>query len=149
MSTSHVSPRLDRPAALLALAVVVGACGLAPSIGARSWGLASTDQAGAEQRVEVTDTSGLVKDVQFDPADANLFDGVTAPAGMPNALDIPWTAGPCDAVTAITIAERGPGLTVTVAITPGPAPCDAFGTPRAIRLTLASPVLPAAVSVTQ
>ncbi len=149
MSTPHVTDRLARPAALLALAVIVSACGLVPSVGARSWGLFTTDQAGSGQSVQVTDTSGLVNDVQFDPADANLFEGVTAPAGMPNTLDIPWTAGPCDAATAITIVGRGPGLAVTVAITPGAVPCDAFGMPRAIRLNLAKPVLPAAVSVAQ
>jgi hypothetical protein len=129
--------------------VVLGACSVVPEFGPRSWRLATSNQAGVEQSVQVTDTSGLVRDVAFDPADANLFGGVTAPAGRPNRLDVPWTAGPCDAATTITIARSGPGLAVTVAITPGPGPCDAFGIPRAIRLTLADPVLPAAVSVTQ
>ena len=105
-------------------------------------------KAGFDLTVEVTDASGLVRDVEFDPADADLFGGVTAPPGLPSTLDVTWTSGACDTATAIAIERRGQGLDITVSITGGEG-CDAFGTPRAIRLRLVEPVAPGAVSVTQ
>jgi hypothetical protein len=59
-----------------------------------------------------------------------------------------WNEGACDVDTTIQISGRGAGLDVAVQVTSG-AGCDAFGTPRAIRLTLVQPVAPAVVTVTQ
>jgi len=155
VSQLPVAARRRRPAVVLAaggvlavLAVLAAACDLVPGVGVRTWGLTTTNQAGVDQAVQVTDTSGVVRDVQFDPVDADLFGGVTAPPGQPNTLDVAWTAGACDTGTGIAIERRGQGLHITVSITGGEG-CDAFGTPRAIRLRLVEPVAPGAVSVTQ
>lgn len=131
------------------LAVALSACTLVPSIGERTWGLATTNQAGKEQTITVSDTSGIVASVAFDPEDADLFGGVTAPAGLANTLDVAWTEGACDEQTLIDIARAGAGLAIRVSVTVGGEGCDAFGTPRAIRLTLSQPVAPGVVTLTQ
>lgn len=130
------------------LSILLAACGIVPGIGTRTWGLATTNQAGVDQTIKVTDTSGLVQEVEFDPAEADLFSAVTAPPGRPNTLDVTWTEGACDTATDITIAGRGQGLDIRVSITGGEG-CDAFGTPRAIRLRLVQPIPPAAVTITE
>ncbi len=126
MSTPPICASLIRPVALLLVALLVGACGLIPTIGERAWTMSSTNQAGLEQAVEVVDASGIVKGVVFDPVDADLFGGVTVPAGEPDALDVTWITGACDTATTITITDRRPGLAIAVAITTGQAACDGF-----------------------
>ena len=107
------------------------------------------NQAGTESITSVTDKSGKVLGVIFDPADADLSKPVSAPAGMPRTLDVAWTGGACDRTTDVTITGSGPGLAVRVAITSNGQDCDAMGLPRVIRLSLAEAIPPAAVSVTQ
>ena len=148
-----VTPRRSTPptAALLAvLALAVAACSVVPVIGERSWSAGTTNQLGQTETVTVTDTSGLVREVAFDPADADVFGGpVTAAPGVENALDITWTAAACDVLTDVDVAKSGVGLAVTVTTTMDAAGCDAFGVPRAVRLLLVQPIGPAAVTVTQ
>lgn len=134
---------------LLLASTLLSACGLVASVGPRSWGQAASNQAGDQSTTNVTDRSGKVQDVAFDPADADLFTPVSAPAGKPRTLDVAWTGGACDMTTDITITGSGPGLAVAVAITPNGKPCDAMGLPRVIRLTLSEPIPPAAVTVSQ
>ncbi len=135
--------------AMVLASVPLAACDLVTSVGTRTWGMATTNQAGTESTSSVTDKSGKVLDVAFDPADADLFNPVTAPAGMPTTLDVAWTGGACDKTTDITITGAGTGLAVAVKITPNGQACDAMGLPRVIRLTLTEPMLPAAVTVSQ
>jgi hypothetical protein len=132
-----------------ALALAIGACDLVREVGARSWGMAATNQAGTEHTITVTDRSGLVADVEFAPVDANLFEPVTAVPGRPNALDVAWTGGSCDKTTTVDITKAATGLAVAVAIEDNGMPCDAMGLPQVVRLTFAEPVAPAAVKVTQ
>lgn len=134
---------------MLLASLSLGACDLVASVATRTWGMTTTNQAGTDSTTTVTDTSGKVLDVAFDPVDADLFDPVTAPAGKPKTLDVAWTGGACDMTTDITITGAGTGLAVAVAITPNGQACDAFGLPRVIRLTLSEPIIPAAVTVTQ
>lgn len=141
--------RLAGPAALAAVAIALAGCAVVGTVGQRTWGLATTNEAGQAQTITVNDTSGLVTDVEFDPADADLFGGVTVPAGAEPGLDVAWTEGACDEATTIGIARRGAGLAVTVTVEAGGEGCDGFGIPRAIRLRLTQPVDPAVVSVTQ
>ena len=135
--------------ALVLAAVALAACDLAAVVGPRSWSLATTTSTGAAHAINVSDRSGKVTNVVFDPADADLFTPVTVPASQPNALDVTWTGGDCDLTTDVAIASAGAGLALTVRITPNGQACDAMGVPRVIRLTLAQPIPPAAVTVTQ
>ena len=110
----------------------------------------SVDGPVVARTVNVTDTRGKVVDVEFDPADADLFDPVSIPATQPDALDVSWTGGACDRLTDVAITAAGTGLAVAIAVTQDEeAVCDAFGEPRVIRLLLAAPIAPAAVTVTQ
>lgn len=135
--------------ALVLASVSLSACDLVASVAERSWGQTTSNQAGDESTTNVTDRSGKVREVTFDPADADLFTPVSAPAGKPATLDVAWTGGACDMTTDVTITGAGVGLAVAVTITPNGKPCDAFGLPRVIRLTLTEPIPPAAVTVTQ
>ncbi len=137
---------------LLAMAlasVSLSACDLVASVGPRSWGQSTSNQAGDQTTTNVTDRSGKVLDVAFDPADADLLNPVTAPAGKPRTLDVAWTGGACDLTTEVTITGAGAGLAVSVTLTPNRKPCRAVGLPRVIRLSLSEPILPAAVTVSQ
>jgi hypothetical protein len=127
----------------------LSACDLVASVGPRSWSQATSNQAGDQATTNVTDRSGKVLEVTFDPADADLSNPVTAPAGKPRTLDVAWTGGACDLTTDITITGAGAGLAVAVAITPNGKSCDAMGLPRVIRLSLSQPILPAAVTVSR
>ena len=111
--------------------------------------MSTTNQAGTDSITKVTDKSGKVLDVAFDPADADLFSPVSAPAGKPGDLDVAWTGGACDKTTEITITSAGAGLAVAIAITPNGQPCDAMSLPRVVRLSLAQPIAPGAVTVSQ
>jgi hypothetical protein len=142
--------RLATVAALFAvLALTLGACDVVREVGSRSWSEGTTNQAGTTHSITVTDRSGRVVDVEFSPADANLFEPVTAVPGSPNALDVAWTGGACDATTVLDIAAAGTGLAVKVAIEDNGQACDALGLPQVVRLTFAEPVPPGAVTVTQ
>ena len=88
-------------------------------------------------------------DVAFAPPDANLFEPVTVAPNTPNALDVAWTGGACDATTAVAIASLGAALEVAVEIEDNGMACDAIGLPQVVRLTFAEPVAPALVKVTQ
>ncbi len=139
-------------AVLATLAVVatgLAACDVVRDVGARSWGQATTNQAGTEHTITVTDRSGRVAEVAFAPPDANLFEPVTVAPNTPNALDIAWTGGACDASTTVDIESFGAALEVAVAIQDNGMPCDAMGLPQVIRLTFAGPLDPAMVKVTQ
>jgi hypothetical protein len=135
--------------AMLLASVSITACDLVASVGTRTWGMTTTNQAGTDSTTTVTDTSGKVLDVVFDPADADLFSPVSAPAGMARTLDVVWTGGACDMTTEVAITRAGTGLAVAVLVTSNGQGCDAFGLPRVIRLTLSEPILPSAVTVTQ
>ncbi len=139
----HVLAILILPAALL-----VG-CDVVRQVGARSWSMAESNQAGTEHAITVTDRSGRVVDVAFAPPDANLFQPVTVAPNRPNALDVAWTGGACDATTTVDIDSLGAALEVAVAIEDNGMPCDAMGLPRVVRLTFAGPVDPGLVKVTQ
>jgi hypothetical protein len=136
-------------AVVAVLASVVAACDVIREVGARSWGQATTNQAGTEHTITVTDRSGRVADVAFAPPDANLFEPVTVAPNTPNALDVAWAGGACDAATTVDIASLGAALEVVVAIEDNGMPCDAMGLPQVVRLTFAGPVDPALVKVTQ
>ena len=134
---------------LLLAAALVGACQFT-SIATTEWSTTATNDAGGPHTVTVVDRTGNVDEVQFFPEDADLFgDSVTVAPGQPNALDVVWTGGSCDATTDIEITAAGGGMGVAVTVTGDGNPCDAMGTPRAIRLTLGQPVPPANVIVTQ
>ena len=152
-SRSAIALRPARVPLLLAVLAVatlaLGACDLVREVGARTWSTGFTNQAGTEHTISVTDHSGLVADVEFEPADANLFEPVTAVAGQPNTLDVAWTGGACDETTDVQITKAAAGLSVAVAIEDNGQPCDAFGLPQVVRLTFAEPIAPAAVTVTQ
>jgi hypothetical protein len=144
-----MSSRLNVVAILILPAALLVACDVARQVGARSWTLAESNQAGTEHAITVTDRSGRVVDVAFAPPDANLFDPVTVAPNTPNALDVAWTGGACDAATTVDIASLGAALEVAVAIEDNGMPCDAMGLPQVVRLTFAGPVDPALVKVTQ
>ena len=151
---AHVSVPSPRPRALpvlailSALAIALAGCQVA-SVATREWGTTTTNDAGGPHAVLVVDHTGNVADVQFFPEDADLFGGVTVAPGRPDAIDVTWTGGSCDASTDIEVTAKGGGMGVDVAITGDGNPCDAMGTPRAVRLTLNQPVPPANVIVTQ
>jgi hypothetical protein len=138
---------LGLPLLLLAVALV-GACQLT-SIATTEWSTTASNDAGGPHTVSVVDHTGNVDEVQFFPEDADLFGGVTVAPGNPNAIDVTWTGGSCDAATDIEITATGGGMGVAVTVTGDGNPCDAMGTPRAIRLTLGQPVPPANVIVRQ
>jgi len=143
-------PRILLPLlATLLVAVPLVGCGAVGALTPRSWGMSATNQAGTASTTSVTDASGQVLNVEFDPADADHASTVSVPAGLANTLDVAWTGGACDMATDVAIAGRGAGLAVTVKITSNGQVCDAIGLPRVIRLSLRAPVAPAAVTVSQ
>lgn len=144
-----MSSRLNVVAILILPAALLVACDVARQVGARSWTIAESNQAGTEHAITVTDRSGRVVDVAFAPPDANLFEPVAVAPNTPNALDVAWTGGACDATTTVDIASLGAALEVAVAIEDNGMPCDAMGLPQVVRLTFAGPVDPALVKVTQ
>ena len=73
---------------------------------------------------------------------------MTVAPNTPNALDIAWTGGACDASTTVVIESFGAALEVAVSIQDNGMPCDAMGLPQVIRLTFAEPLDPAMVKVT-
>ncbi len=137
--------------ALIVLAVSTSACGIVGSVtGARAWSQTATGSDGSNAVINVSDASGRVRNVEFDPADAVAGGGVAAVPGTPNAIDVPWTAGACDVKTDIAIAGAGTGLSVTVAIQRDDSkPCDAMALLKTIRLTLDQPIAPGLVVVHQ
>ena len=140
--------------AVLALAVVAStasACAITGSVsGPRTWSQAATGTDGSSAVVNVSDASGRVRDVAFDPADAVAGGGVAAVPGKPNVLDVPWTAGTCDTKTDIAIQGAGTGLAVAVTIQRDESkPCDAMAILRTVRLTLDQPIAPGLVVVHQ
>ena len=149
-----MSPNASRTRALagipllLLAAALIGACQLT-TIATTEWSTTATNDAGGPHTVTVVDHTGNVDEVQFFPEDADLFGGVTVAPGRPNAIDVTWTGGSCDAATDIEITATGGGMGVAVTVTGDGNPCDAMGTPRAIRLVLGQPVPPANVIVTQ
>jgi hypothetical protein len=149
MSSRSSSVARARIAILILFTLALGACDLVREVGARTWTLASVNQAGTEHAIAVTDRSGRVADVAFAPSDANLFEPVTAVPGDPAALVVAWTGGPCDKTTTVEITKAGVGLAVAVSMENNGEPCDAFGLPQAVRLVLAEPIAPGAVKVTQ
>jgi hypothetical protein len=141
--------RIALIAALGTLAVATAGCGLTAVTGPRTWAMGSTTSTGQEHTITVTDTSGRVTDVE-EPPDAGFPAApVVVPAGLPDRLDVSWTGGDCDKTTDVAIAPRGNGLAIRVTITPNGQVCDAMGVTRVIRLTMAQPIPPAAVTVTQ
>jgi hypothetical protein len=150
MPSRQTARNLFRLGAILAVvATGLAACDVVRDVGTRSWSQATTNQAGTEHTITVTDRSGRVAEVAFAPPDANLFEPVTVAPGTPNALDIAWTGGSCDASTTVDIEAFGAALEVAVAIQDNGMPCDAMGLPQVIRLTFAGPLDPAMVKVTQ
>ena len=147
-SPAHGTPRLLGIPFLLGLVALVGGCSLT-SIATVEWSTTATNDAGGPHTVTVVDRTGNVEEVEFFPPDADLFGGVTVAPGRPDAIDVTWTGGSCDAETDIEITARGGGMGVAVTVTGDGNPCDAMGTPRVVRLTLAAPVPPANVIVTQ
>lgn len=145
----HAPRRLIAAVGIGTLALALAGCDLAAVTGPRTWTLGATNQAGTEETTRVTDRSGKVTNVEFDPAELDPVSPVTVPAGKPDMLDLTWTGGACDKTTEVTITGAGPGLAVAVKITPNGQTCDSIGLTRVIRLTLAQPVPPAAVTVTQ
>ena len=115
-----------------------------------SWTASASKVDGREQVVSVPDRSGRIQDVEFDPVDAVAGGGVTIVPGQANTLDVPWTGGSCDKLTAIDIVAAGAGLGVTVTITPDETlVCDAMGVIRTLRIRLDQPIPPALVVVRQ
>ncbi len=131
------------------VAAVVAGCGLMAEVGARSWNMTATNQAGTEHTITITDRSGRVINVEFTPADADLFAPVSVAPGTANALDVAWTGGACDATTQVDITAIGAGLEVGVRTEDNGMPCDAMGLPQVVRLTFAEPIAPGMVKVTQ
>jgi hypothetical protein len=143
--------RLPTPLAIATVALLAAACTITGSVtGPRAWSQAAVGNDGSNAVVNVSDASGRVRDVQFDPADAVAGGGVAAVPGKPDAVDVPWTAGACDRSTDIAIAGAGTGLAVTVRIQRDDSkPCDAIGVLRTLRLTLDQPIAPGLVVVRQ
>jgi hypothetical protein len=141
--------RLVRLVSLAGATLLVAACGLTAVQGPRSWNVATSDSAGHASTINISDQSGKVTDIEFDPADAKPGVGVAPVAGQPNALDVSWVGGQCDASTTIDIVGAGAGLGITVKVVPQARTCDAIGVSNAIRLKLAQPIPPAMVTVRQ
>jgi len=141
--------RLIRPMSMAGVALLVAACGLTAVQGPRSWNVATSDTDGHSSSIDVSDRSGKVTDVEFDPLGANPGVGVAAVPGQPNAVDVSWVGGQCDASTTIDIVGVGAGLGITVKVEPDARPCDAIGVTNAIRLKLAQPIPPAMVTLHQ
>ena len=143
--------RLLAVLALAAVAATVSACGVTGSVtGPRAWSQAAAGTDGTNTLVNVTDASGRVRNVEFDPADAVAGGGVSAVPGKPNLVDVPWTAGACDRQTDIAIASVGAALEVTVKIQRDDSkPCDAMALLHTLRLTLDQPIAPGLVAVHQ
>jgi hypothetical protein len=139
--------RLSGLAALAAL--LVAACGLTAVQGPRSWSVATSDSDGHASTINVSDQSGKVLDIEFEPLDASHGPGVAAVPGQPNELDVAWVGGECDDTTTIDIVGAGPGLAITVKVVPEAGPCDAIGVTRSMRLKLAQPIPPGLVAVRQ
>ena len=87
--------------------------------------------------------------MEFDPADADLFDPVPAPAGRPDVLDVAWTGGACDQATEVLIGRGARARGGRDDHAQRPAERHVMGLPRVVRLTLAAPIVPEAVTVTQ
>jgi hypothetical protein len=141
--------RLHVMAILILPAMLLAACDVVRQVGTRSWAMAETNQAGTGHTITVTDRSGRVEDVTFAPADADLVKPVSVPATAPDAIDVVWTGGACDAATSVDVASAGAGLEVTVAIEANGMECDSVGLPQVVRLTLAESVAPGLVKVSQ
>ena len=141
--------QLLRPMGLVAVAMLLAACGLTAVQGPRSWSVAASDSDGHQSTINVSDRSGKVLDIEFDPLEAKPGVGVAAVPGQPNALDVSWVGGQCDASTTIDIVGVGAGLGITVNVEPDARPCDAIGVSNAIRLNLAQPIPPALVKISQ
>ena len=102
---------------------------------------------GRESVVSVTDRSGRVQDVEFDPLDADAGGGVAIVPGQPNKLDIPWTGGVVRRVDDIEIAGPAPVSRSRSRSPRTTGTCDAMGVGKAIRLKLDQPIPPAMVAV--
>jgi hypothetical protein len=147
-ASSASAGRVVAAALLGAATLLLAGCQLV-GIAAKSWSTTTTNDVGGPHVIRVTDHTGRVADLRFDPPDADLFGGVSVAPGVPNALDVTWTGGSCDAATEIEITARGAGLAVDVTVTGDGNPCDAMGIPRVVRLTLTQPLPPDAVVVSQ
>ncbi len=143
--------RLVLVASIAILASASSACAITGSVtGGRAWSHAAVADDGSNAIVNVSDRSGRVRDVAFDPADPVAGGGVAAVPGKPNELDVPWTAGACDVTTDIDIGAAGAGLAVTVTIERDESkPCDAIALLRRLRLELDQPLAPGLVVVRQ
>jgi hypothetical protein len=137
--------------ALVAVIASSAACGITSRVtSARAWSQAAVRTDGSNVVVNVSDASGRVRDVEFDPADAIPGGGVKAAPGKPNAVDVPWTAGACDATTDIAVASMGAALEITVTIQRDDSkPCEEIAILRTIRLSLDQPIAPGLVAVHQ
>jgi hypothetical protein len=143
--------RLLTLVALLVVATTLSACQIVSSVaGPRAWTMTVDLGDGMTSTTNVSDGSGKVQDIAFDPDDAVAGGGVAAVPGQPNTVDVPWTGGSCDKVVDIRIEGAGAGIVVSVTVTPDDTrPCDAMGVLHTLRLRLNGPIAPAQVTVRQ
>ena len=139
-----VRRRLVLPVLLAAASIAVGACSLTSSVtGPREWTQEVTADDGSKQTIVVRDESGRLTDVQIDPQGVPIAQEISNPPGEPNVVLVPWTGGACDVRTEITFKPAGQGLAGTLRITTGGDICIMIAIPHQLRLTAATP-LPAA-----
>ena len=146
-------PALVRPGlpALLALylvvATVVGACSLSVGRGKSEWSQSSTSADGTSHEVNVSDTSGRITNVEFDPPGAQGTGSISNPGGNLNVLLVPWTGGACDVSTAINFAAAGQGLKGTIATKTSGQVCIMIAIQHMLRITLNTPTPAASVTL--
>lgn len=133
---------------MVPVVLLLAACGTTRVAGPRTWTQATERADGSTVATTVTDRSGRVVDLEFDPPDADPSGGVTVAPGKPTALDVRWTGGSCDATTMVDISAFGAALEIAVKIENDGRDCDAMGLRRVVRLTFAEPVAPGLVQVT-
>jgi hypothetical protein len=124
------------------------------SLGTRTFGLSFPAEGGIrELPVVLTDYTGLVADVNL----PNLgvphpgphgghADGMNAVPGQPNALEVDWVGGMCDASVDIVV-RGGDKLAVTLATQTRPGGCLLAGIGRRLVITFTRPMLPGDVTL--
>jgi len=127
------------------LAALLAACGVTGAVvGPQSWTVGATDDAGNSISVDVSDRSGVVRDIALDPPDAEAVLGVSAVPGSLDTIDVSWAGNGCDQHATLEIAAAGGGIGITVRVDPSRVPCD-NGVVRTMRLMLRKAIPPAMV----
>jgi hypothetical protein len=143
MSVPFTHGALVRTASLALIAVALGGCGLTSLAAPREWTQTLEAAGGTSHEVVVRDESGRLTNVEFDPAGVGPAMDISNPPGEPNVVIVPWASGSCDVRTEIVFTAAGQGLAGTIKTTTTGQVCDMMAIQHQLRLTAATP-LPAA-----